>query len=118
MRPPAWRSAPLRLASLMVLAGLLGGPGSASSARAGEAGVAPAAPDSTAALHGKNARRADRFKRLVANFKGDRLAIYQQYGYPAYRYFELKFSTRTEHWIYLVEDLEFVFEGDRLVARQ
>lgn len=73
---------------------------------------------SSTPLRGKGARRTARFDRLIALFRADRLAVYQQFGFPDYRYYELTFSTRTERWIYLAEDLEFVFAGDRLLRRE
>jgi len=96
---------------------------------AGAAGATPAEPgaapapveDETAAtptVHGKDGRRAERFRRLIEMFKDDRRAVYEQYGFPTYRHFELEFEMRTEHWFYLAEDLEFVFSGDRLIGRQ
>lgn len=81
--------------------------------------AASAAADSGAAsLRGKGARRTARFDRLIGSFQADRRAIYQQFGFPDYRYYELTFSVRTERWIYLAEDLEFVFAGDRLLSRE
>lgn len=99
------------LASLLLAVALLASPA------AGLAADADADSSSTA-VHGKGARRTARFDRLIALFRADRLAVYQQFGFPDYRYYELTFNTRTERWIYLAEDLEFVFAGDRLLSRE
>lgn len=104
------------IAAAILLMAMLAGVGGAGSVRADASGK----DETTAkpAVRGKDGRRTARFDRLIASFKDDRRAIYAQYGFPSYRHYELEFETRTEHWIYMAEDLEFIFIGDRLISRQ
>jgi hypothetical protein len=104
------------IAVAVLLVAMVAGAGGAGSVRADAAGK----DETTAkpAVRGKDGRRTARFDRLIASFKDDRRAIYTQYGFPSYRHYEMEFETRTEHWIYMVEDLEFIFIGDRLISRQ
>jgi hypothetical protein len=74
--------------------------------------------DGATTLKGKHARRAARVGQWIEQLKQDRRRIYDQYGYPTYRFYELEFDARTEHWFYLAENREFVFAGDRLVGQQ
>lgn len=104
------------IAAAILLMALLAGAGGAGGVRADSSGK-----DETTAkpvVRGKDGRRTARFDRLIASFKDDRRAVYAQYGFPSYRHYELEFETRTEHWIYMTENLEFIFIGDRLISRQ
>ena len=108
-----------RLGIAVLLAGALAGtPSQARAARAEAPATIAPAEDSGKNVPGpgKKGRRVFRFHELVAQFKGDRLDVYRKFGFPPYRYFELKFASPTEHWIYPGENREFVFSGDQLVG--
>lgn len=64
---------------------------------------------------GAKERRAERYAKLIESFEGDRRAIYAQYGFPSFRYRERDSRGVRTTWVYVSEDLTFVFEGDRLV---
>jgi len=68
---------------------------------------------------GAKERRAARLARLVASFKGDRKAIYDQHGLPSSRSRQEESDGRiAEHWRYTTKGLHFVFVGDTLIRTE
>ena len=66
---------------------------------------------------GKKERRAERFKRLIDSFEGDKRIIYDLHGFPSFRYRERENDRLIEHWVYVTERLEFVF-ADGVLTHQ
>lgn len=61
---------------------------------------------------GKHGRRYFRQSYYVANLQNDKLAVYEEYGYPMHRLRECAYGEITESWTYYEDGLEFVFDKD------
>jgi hypothetical protein len=65
-------------------------------------------------VHGERARRLFRIAYWAAGLEGDMKAVYGEYGYPSYRYREIKVGITLEKWTYLDEGKQFVFRDGEL----
>jgi hypothetical protein len=61
---------------------------------------------------GKKGRNYFRQSYYVANLQNDKLAVYEEYGYPTHRLREYAYGERTESWTYYADGVEFVFDED------
>jgi hypothetical protein len=90
-----------RIILLMALAALLG-------ATATEA-VTP--------CRGKRGRKIFRQCYFVANLENDKLAVYEEYGYPVHRIREYAYGEITETWTYYADGVAFVFDQNSNLIR-
>jgi hypothetical protein len=61
---------------------------------------------------GKKGRKYLRRLSLVDNLQGDKLWVYEEYGYPVHRLRVRGYGKLEEHWTYYELGLEFVFDGE------
>lgn len=61
---------------------------------------------------GMKGRKYLRHTYYVQNLRNDKLAVYEEYGYPVHRLREYGYGRVTEHWTYHELGLEFVFDDD------
>jgi hypothetical protein len=66
---------------------------------------------------GKKGRKYFRQSYYVANLQNDKLAVYEEYGYPIHRLREVAYGERTETWTYYEDGVEFVFDQDSNLIR-
>ncbi len=59
---------------------------------------------------GKKGRKYFRHSYYVANLQNDKLAVYEEYGYPIHRLREYAYGEITETWTYYADGVEFVFD--------
>lgn len=59
---------------------------------------------------GKKGRKFLRHTYYVENLRNDKLAVYEEYGYPVHRLREYGYGRITERWKYYELGLEFVFD--------
>ena len=61
---------------------------------------------------GKKGRKYFRQSYYVANLQSDKLAVYEEYGYPTHRLREYAYGEITESWTYYKDGVEFIFDED------
>jgi len=61
---------------------------------------------------GEKGRRQFRQSYYVANLQNDKLAVYEEYGYPTHRLREYAYGEITESWTYYDAGVEFVFDAN------
>lgn len=61
---------------------------------------------------GKKGRKYFRHSYYVANLQNDKLAVYEEFGYPIHRLREYAYGEITETWTYHADGVEFVFDED------
>jgi len=66
---------------------------------------------------GERGRRYFRQSYYVANLQNDKLAVYEEYGYPIHRLRECAYGEITEIWTYYRDGVEFVFNQDSDLIR-
>jgi len=66
---------------------------------------------------GKRGRKIFRQSYYVANLQNDKLAVYEEYGYPTHRLREYAYGEITESWTYYADGVEFVFDQDSNLIR-
>ncbi len=66
---------------------------------------------------GKKGRRYFRHSYYVANLQNDKLAVYEEYGYPIHRLREYAYGEITETWTYYADGVEFVFDQESNLLR-
>ena len=66
---------------------------------------------------GKRGRKIFRQSYYVANLENDKLAVYEEYGYPTHRLREYAYGEITESWTYYADGVEFVFDQDSNLIR-
>jgi hypothetical protein len=59
---------------------------------------------------GKKGRKYFRQSYYVQNLRNDKLAVYEEYGYPVHRLREYGYGRIVEHWTYYEFGLEFTFD--------
>jgi hypothetical protein len=59
---------------------------------------------------GKKGRRYFRHSYYVENLQNDKLAVYEEYGFPVHRLREYGYGRITERWTYRELGLEFTFD--------
>jgi len=64
---------------------------------------------------GKKGRKYLRHTYYVENLRNDKLAVYEEYGYPVHRLREYGYGRITERWTYYDLGLEFVFDDDSAI---
>jgi hypothetical protein len=67
------------------------------------------------AVKGSRDRRLVRYARWVQLLDGDRLAVYEEEGYPVYRHYVREMGTRTEIWNYREKGISYVFRDGNLI---
>jgi hypothetical protein len=65
---------------------------------------------------GQKGRRYLRHTYYVENLQSDKLAVYEEYGYPRHRLRENAYGRVTEHWTYNEYGLEFVFDQNSVLV--
>jgi hypothetical protein len=66
---------------------------------------------------GKKGRKYFRHSYYVANLQNDKLAVYEEFGYPIHRLREYAYGEITETWTYYADGVEFVFDRDSNLLR-
>ena len=66
---------------------------------------------------GKRGRKIFRQSYYVANLQNDKLAVYEEYGYPTHHLREYAYGEITESWTYYADGVEFVFDQDSNLIR-
>jgi len=61
---------------------------------------------------GIKGRKYFRQSYYVANLQNDKLAVYEEYGYPTHRIREYAYGEITESWTYYAEGVKFLFDRD------
>jgi hypothetical protein len=61
---------------------------------------------------GKKGRKYLRHLSLVENLRGDKLWVYEEYGFPVHRLRVRGYGEVKEHWTYYELGLEFVFDDE------
>jgi len=69
-------------------------------------------------VHGARERKQVRLANLRLQLAGDRAAVFESLGRPAYRVREDYAGSVQERWTYVEQHLIYVFEGDRLVRTE
>ena len=64
---------------------------------------------------GKKGRKYLRYTYYVENLRNDKLAVYEEYGYPVHRLREYGYGRIAERWTYYELGLEFVFDEDSVL---
>jgi len=59
---------------------------------------------------GKKGRKYLRNSYYVANLQNDKLAVYEEYGFPVHRLRDYGYGRITERWTYYELGLEFTFD--------
>ena len=67
--------------------------------------------ESKSAVRGKRGRKYARRFSFRANLTGDKLRIYDEYGYTPHRLGFRGAGVHRERWLYFSEGIEFVFDG-------
>jgi len=66
---------------------------------------------------GKKGRKYLRHTYYVENLQNDKLAIYEECGYPVHRLREYGYGRIVERWTYYELGLEFVFDENSILIR-
>jgi hypothetical protein len=64
---------------------------------------------------GKKGRRYLRYSYYVENLQNDKLAVYEEYGYPVHRLREYGYGRIVERWTYYELGLEFTFDENSVL---
>ena len=69
-------------------------------------------------VHGARERKQVRLANLRLQLAGDRAAVFERLGRPAYRVRQDYAGSVQEHWTYVEHHLTYIFEGDRLLRTE
>jgi hypothetical protein len=64
---------------------------------------------------GKKGRKYLRHTYYAVNLRNDKLAVYEEYGYPVHRLREYGYGRIVERWTYYDLGLEFVFDENSVL---
>ncbi len=64
---------------------------------------------------GKHGRRYFRYSYYISQLENDKLAVYEEYGFPVHRLRFYGYGEIKEHWYYYADGIEFVFDQNSML---